>query len=598
MSKHILVAVAWPYANAEIHVGNLTGSYLPADIFARYHRLRGNQVLMVSGSDAHGTPITVKSDAEGVTPVEIYKRYHAGFVELFQKLGLQYDLFTSTHTRNHFKVSQTMFLALKENGYLYTEEQQQWYSASLGKFLPDRYVEGTCYICGFEGARGDQCDNCGNVLDATQLIQPRAKEDGSTPQLRTTTHYFLDLGKLQPEVMQFLETRQSYWRPNVVNRSLGWIRSEGLHGRPITRDLDWGIPLPVQDGDWASKRLYVWFEAVIGYLSAAIEWAALSGEPQAWQRWWTDPAARAYYFIGKDNIDFHAIMWPAELIGVGEQFTAIYSGEQGKPLTLPYDVPANEFLNMENRKISGSRNWGVWGLDFLSRYDADPLRYYLTVNMPESSDANWDWDDFVRRNNNELVATWGNLANRVLSFAAKHWEGRVPQAGALRPQDEALLASLEAGYDSVGQLIENVKLRGALGEAMRLAAEVNRYLDEQAPWTQVKTDKDAAGKTIYTALRAIDNLKLLLAPFLPHTSEALHQMLGYHAPLFGEQYTETVSDDLGEHLALRYRAAAIPGHWRPSTLEGGRALQQPGPLYKKLEPSIADEERARLGGTA
>ncbi|MBX3006104.1 MAG: methionine--tRNA ligase [Anaerolineales bacterium] len=598
MSKHILVAVAWPYANAEIHVGNLTGSYLPADIFARYHRLRGNQVLMVSGSDAHGTPITVKSDAEGVTPVEIYKRYHAGFVELFQKLGLQYDLFTSTHTRNHFKVSQTMFLALKENGYLYTEEQQQWYSASLGKFLPDRYVEGTCYICGFEGARGDQCDNCGNVLDATQLIQPRAKEDGSTPQLRTTTHYFLDLGKLQPEVMQFLETRQSYWRPNVVNRSLGWIRSEGLHGRPITRDLDWGIPLPVQDGDWASKRLYVWFEAVIGYLSAAIEWAALSGEPQAWQRWWTDPAARAYYFIGKDNIDFHAIMWPAELIGVGEQFTAIYSGEQGKPLTLPYDVPANEFLNMENRKISGSRNWGVWGLDFLSRYDADPLRYYLTVNMPESSDANWDWDDFVRRNNNELVATWGNLANRVLSFAAKHWEGRVPQPGALRPQDEALLASIEAGYDSVGQLIENVKLRGALGEAMGLAAEVNRYLDEQAPWTQVKTDKDAAGKTIYTALRAIDNLKLLLAPFLPHTSEALHQMLGYHAPLFGEQYTETVSDDLGEHLALRYRAAAIPGHWRPSTLEGGRALQQPGPLYKKLEPSIADEERARLGGAA
>lgn len=598
MSKHILVAVAWPYANAEIHVGNLTGSYLPADIFARYHRLRGNQVLMVSGSDAHGTPITVKSDAEGVTPVEIYKRYHAGFVELFQKLGLQYDLFTSTHTRNHFKVSQTMFLALKENGYLYTEEQQQWYSASLGKFLPDRYVEGTCYICGFEGARGDQCDNCGNVLDATQLIQPRAKEDGSTPQLRTTTHYFLDLGKLQPEVMQFLETRQSYWRPNVVNRSLGWIRSEGLHGRPITRDLDWGIPLPVQDGDWASKRLYVWFEAVIGYLSAAIEWAALSGEPQAWQRWWTDPAARAYYFIGKDNIDFHAIMWPAELIGAGEQFTAIYSGEQGKPLTLPYDVPANEFLNMENRKISGSRNWGVWGLDFLSRYDADPLRYYLTVNMPESSDANWDWDDFVRRNNNELVATWGNLANRVLSFAAKHWEGRVPQPGALRPQDEALLASIEAGYDGVGQLIENVKLRGALGEAMGLAAEVNRYLDEQAPWTQVKTDKDAAGKTIYTALRAIDNLKLLLAPFLPHTSEALHQMLGYHAPLFGEQYTETVSDDLGEHLALRYRAAAIPGHWRPSTLEGGRALQQPGPLYKKLEPSIADEERARLGGAA
>ncbi|MBX3045657.1 MAG: methionine--tRNA ligase [Anaerolineales bacterium] len=609
MSKHILVAVAWPYANAEIHVGNITGSYLPADIFARYQRLKGNQVLMVSGSDAHGTPITVKSDAEGVGPEVVYHRYHAGFIELFQKLGLQYDLFTSTHTENHFKVSQAMFTALKQRGYLYTEEQQQWYSASLGKFLPDRYVEGTCYICGFDSARGDQCDNCGNVLDSTQLINPRAKEDGSTPELRNTTHYFLDLGKMESQVVSFLEERKSYWRPNVVNRSLGWIRSEGLRGRPITRDLDWGIPVP--EAGWDDKRLYVWFEAVIGYLSAAIEWAALSGQPEAWHRWWTDPAARAYYFIGKDNIDFHAIMWPAELIGVADEFARTFEGAEGKPLTLPYDVPANEFLNMENRKISGSRNWGVWGLDFLSRYDADPLRYYLTVNMPETSDANWDWDDFVRRNNNELVATWGNLANRVLSFAAKHWDGHVPNpslraVGAqhaapnafLRPQDRELLASVEAGFDSVGQLLESVKLRAALGEAMRLAAEVNRYLDEQAPWTQVKTDKDAAAITIYTALRAIDNLKLLLAPFLPHSAEALHSMLGYHAPLFGEQYTEGITDSLGEHQALRYRAAAIPGRWRPSALEGGRQLRQPGPLYKKLEPEIAEQERARLAGGA
>lgn len=593
MTKPILVAVAWPYANAEIHVGNLTGSYLPADIFARYHRLKGNQVLMVSGSDAHGTPITVKSDAEGVSPEAVYKRYHAGFLELFQKLGLNYDLFTSTHTQNHFAVSQAMFLALKKNGYLYTETQQQWFSVSLGKFLPDRYVEGTCYICGFDGARGDQCDNCGNVLDSTQLIHPRAKEDGSTPELRETTHYFLDLGKLQGPVVQFLEERQGYWRPNVVNRSLGWIRSEGLHGRPITRDLDWGIPVP-EEG-WDSKRLYVWFEAVIGYLSAAIEWAALNGQPEEWHRWWTDAAARAYYFIGKDNIDFHAIMWPAELIGVADEFARTYEGSEGKPLNLPHDVPANEFLNMEDRKISGSRNWGVWGLDFLTRYDPDPLRYYLTVTMPETSDANWDWDDFVRRNNNELVATWGNLANRVLSFTYRHWEGQVPQPGALRPADEAVLATVEAGFESVGQFIENVKLRAALGEAMRLCGEVNRYLDEQAPWAQVKTDKDAAGQTIYTALRAIDNLKLLLAPFLPHSAEALHSMLGYHAPLFGEQYTETIRDSLGEHEVLRYRAAAIPGHWRPSALEGGRQLRQPAPLYKKLEPSIADDERARLG---
>ncbi len=593
MTENILVAVAWPYSNSDIHVGNLTGSYLPADIFARYHRLKGNRVLMVSGSDAHGTPITVKADAEGVTPEEIYQRYQPRFLDLFQRLGLTYDLFTTTHTENHFKVSQSIFLALKENGYLYVDEQQQWYSATLQKFLPDRYVEGTCYICGYENARGDQCDNCGNVLDSTQLINPRAKEDGSVPELRKTTHYYLDLGKLQPEIVKFLESRTDYWRPNVVTRSLGWIKAEGLHGRPITRDLDWGIPVPVEG--WEDKRLYVWFEAVIGYLSAPIEWAAISGQPQAWHSWWTDPEARAYYFIGKDNIDFHAIMWPAELLGAGPQFTEIFEGKAEEPLNLPYDVPANEFLNMEDRKISGSRNWAVWALDFLEHYDPDPLRYYLTVNMPETSDANWDWDDFVRRNNNELVATWGNLANRVLSFAYRNWDGKVPEAGVLRPQDEALLKTVEGGFDGVGKLLEAVKLRAALGEGIRLASEVNKYLDEQAPWTQIKTDKDAAGKTIYTALKAIDNLKLLLAPFLPHTSEVLHQTLGYFAPLFGEQYTETLQDELGDHLALRYRPAAIPGSWAPSQLEPGRALREPKPLYKKLEPEIAEQERARMG---
>jgi methionyl-tRNA synthetase len=616
MNKHILVAVAWPYSNSDIHVGNVTGSYLPADIFARYQRLRGNQVLMVSGSDAHGTPITVKADADGITPEQVYKNYQPRFLDLFQKLGLTYDLFTSTHTENHFKVSQSVFLALKENGLLYTEEQQQWYSPALKKFLPDRYVEGTCYICGYENARGDQCDNCGNVLDATQLINPRAKQDGSTPELRKTTHFFVDLAKLQPQVVEFLESRKSYWRPNVVTRSLGWINSQGLHGRAITRDLDWGIPVPV-DG-WEDKCLYVWFEAVIGYLSAPIEWSKITGEPEAWHRWWTDPEARAYYFIGKDNIDFHAILWPAELAGAGEQFAKIFEGKAGKPLNLPYDVPANEFLNMEDRKISGSRNWAVWANDFLERYDPDPLRFYLTVNMPETSDSNWDWDDFVRRNNNELVATWGNLANRVLSFSYKHWDGHVPNpatpqqenaSGAQpsafsnataqqsqRPADAALLTKIEGGFETVGRLLDAVKLRAALGEAIRLASEVNAYLDTQAPWTAIKTDRAAAAATIYTAIRAIDNLKIMLSPFLPHTCETLHQTLGYFAPLFGEQYTETQTDSLGDHEVLRYRPAAVPARWAPSQLEPGRRLREPKPLFKKLEPTVADEERARLGG--
>jgi len=610
MTEHILVAVAWPYSNADIHVGNLTGSYLPADIFARYHRLKGNNVLMVSGSDAHGTPITVKADAEGLPPEQVYQRYHARFLELFQKLGLTYDLFTSTHTENHAKVSQSIFLALKENGYLYTEEQKQWYSAALKKFLPDRYVEGTCYICGYDNARGDQCDNCGNVLDSAQLINPRAKADGSTPELRATTHYFIDLAKLQPQVVKFLESRKEYWRPNVVKRSLGWIKAEGLRGRPITRDLDWGIPVP--EKGWEDKRLYVWFEAVIGYLSAPIEWAAINKQPAAWHDWWTDAKARSYYFIGKDNIDFHAIMWPSELLGAAEQFALIFEGKASKPLNLPYDVPANEFLNMQDRKISGSRNWAVWGLDFLERYDPDPLRYYLTVNMPETSDSNWDWDDFVRRNNNELVATWGNLANRVLTFAYRNWDGKVPsprpslRGGAadeaipttvesgLRPADIELLRTVESGFDSVGELLESVKLRAALGEAIRLAGEVNKYLDEQAPWSALKTDKAASGTTIYVALKAIDSLKILLAPFLPHTAEILHQTLGYKEPLFGEQYTETHKDTLGEHKVLRYREGKASGAWKPSQLERGRALNEPKPLYKKLEPEVAEEERKRM----
>lgn len=612
MPDHILVAVAWPYSNSDIHVGNLTGSYLPADIFARYHRLRGDNVLMVSGSDAHGTPITVKADAEGLSPEEVYQRYQPRFLDLFQRLGLTYDLFTSTHTENHFKVAQSVFLALKENGYLYAEEQQQWYSATLKKFLPDRYVEGTCYICGYENARGDQCDNCGNVLDSTLLIKPRAKVDGSVPELRKTTHYFLDLGKLQPEVVKFLESRKSYWRPNVVTRSLGWISASGLHGRAITRDLDWGIPVPVEG--WEDKRLYVWFEAVIGYLSAPIEWAQLTGQPEAWHAWWTDPKARAYYFIGKDNIDFHAIMWPAELIGVGDGFTKIFEGKPGKQLTLPYDVPANEFLNMEEKKISGSRNWAVWANDFLERFDPDPLRYYLTVNMPETSDSNWDWDDFVRRNNNELVATWGNLANRVLSFAYRNWDGKVPVPGGsslrggeadeaisrlleqtLRPADKELLSQVEAGFESVGKHLEAVKLRAALGEALRLATAVNVYLDAQAPWSAIKTDKAAAATTIYTAIQAIDHLKVLFSPFLPHTCEVLHQTLGYTEPLFGEQYTEAHRDSLGEHRVLRYLSDSATGAWVPGKLAPGRVLREPKPLFKKLEPSLAAEERARMG---
>ncbi len=596
MSETILVAVAWPYANAEIHVGNITGSHLPGDIFARYNRLKGNKVLMITGTDSHGTPVTMSADKLGKPVEEVYKSFHEGFIELFQQLGITYDLYTTTHSNNHFKVSQAMFLALEKNGFLYREFSKQWYSPSAGKFLPDRYVEGTCYICGFENARSDQCDKCGNVLEPEKLINPRATTGDGALELRDTEHFYLDLSKLEPKVKEFLQSRSEHMRDTVLGESLRKIESEGLKARSITRDLDWGIPVPVDEPQWKTKVLYVWFEAVIGYLSAPIEWAQLSGNKEAWREWWINPAAKQFHFIGKDNIFFHTSQWPAELMGAGSAFMEVFAGEKNAPLILPYDVPANQFMNLESQKISGSRNWAVWGRDALTRYDPDAIRYYLAANMPESKDSDWDWAEFVARNNNELVATWGNLANRVLSFCYKHWEGVVPNVDVttLRPADLELLATIEAGFNSVGAELDAVRLRSALGETMKLATAVNQYLDVNAPWSAVKTDKDGAAKTIYTALKAIDSLKVMFAPFIPFTSERLHGFFGYETPLFGEQYTEEVTDAIGSHKVLRYNP--VEGlQWKPSDLKPGSKLNQPGPLFKKLEPTVIDEERGRLG---
>jgi methionyl-tRNA synthetase len=595
MPENILIAIAWPYANAEIHVGNITGSHLPGDIVARYHRLKGNKVLMVSGTDSHGTPVTLAADKEGKPVEEVYKKYHNSFLELFQGFGITYDLFTTTHTENHFKVSQAIFLALKQNGYLFKQTSKQWYSPAAKRFLPDRYVEGTCYICGFEGARSDQCDNCGNVLEPEKLLNPRAKTGDGALELRETEHFYLDLSKLEPEVKKFLKERSAHMRETVLGESLGKIEAEGLKPRPITRDLDWGIPVPVDEPGWEGKKLYVWFEAVIGYLSAAIEWAQVSGQKEAWREWWANPKARQFYFIGKDNIFFHTSLWPAQLMGAGSAFMQIFAGEE-VPLTLPYDVPANQFMNLEGKKISGSRNWAVWGRDALSRYDADALRYYLTVNMPEAKDSDWDWAEFVARNNNELVATWGNLANRMLSFAYKHWEGHVPPVDekALRPVDLDLLAAIENGFNTVGAEYEAVRLRSAVAETMKLATAVNQYLDIQAPWSAIKTDKASAALTVFTALKAIDSLKVIFSPVLPFTSEKLHRFFGYETPLFGAQYIEEIRDSLGTHTGLRYRG--VEGvQWKPSQLKPGQKLNQPAPLFKKLEESVVEEERARLG---
>ena len=603
MPENILIAVAWPYANAEIHVGNLTGSHLPGDIVARYHRLKGNNVLMITGTDAHGTPVTMSADRLGKPVEEVYKLYHEGFIDLFQKIGISYDLYTTTHSENHYKVSQTIFLALMKNGFLFTKVEPQWYSPGLNRFLPDRYIEGTCYICGDQNARSDQCDKCGNVLEPARLIHPRSKVAGdvSAPELRETEHYYLDLSKLEPKVRDFLKQRSAHMRDTVIGESLGKIEAEGLKPRPITRDLDWGIPVQVEG--WDGKCLYVWFEAVIGYLSAPIEWGRLQTDKDEWRKWWTDPSAKQFHFIGKDNIFFHTSLWPAELMGVGSAFMELFAGEE-VPLTLPYDVPANQFMNLEGEKISGSRNWAVWGREALTRYDPDALRYYLTVNMPEAKDSDWDWAEFVARNNNELVATWGNLVNRVLSFSYKHWDGCVPnvEQNSLRPADLDLLSSMGEGFETVGGELEAVRLRSALTEAMKLATSVNQYLDLQSPWTAIKTDKESAACTIFTALSAIDSLKVMFAPFLPFTCEQLHSLLGYDKPIFGRQHTEIIKDSLGEHMVLRYQIPAsgegttrLDDRWKPGDLQPGTKLAQPTPLFKKLEDSVIEAERARLG---
>jgi methionyl-tRNA synthetase len=590
MSEHILVSIAWPYASAKIHVGNVTGSHLPGDIFARYHRMAGNHVLMVSGSDSHGTPITVRAEEEDKSPREVFEAFHLTFLDLFQRLGISYDLFTHTDTENHHRVSQDFFRALLEADYLYKETQEQMYSEAQGRFLPDRYVEGTCPVCGYETARGDQCDNCNTLLDPDELVDPRSALDGSTPVLRETEHYFLDLPKLAREgLAQWLALNKEHWRPTVINFARNYV-NEGLQGRPITRDLQWGVPVPLEG--WEEKCLYVWFEAVIGYFSASVEWAHNHGQPEAWKDWWYDPGAKTLYFIGKDNIPFHAVIWPAELMGVKR----LYEEAPSQVLNLPYDVPANEFMNLEGRGMSGSRNWAVWADEALDRYDPDAIRYYLTVSMPETRDTYWTWEEFVHRNNKELVGTWGNLAHRALTFAYKRFDGRVPTPGALDELDAALLDKTEEGFDSVGELLAGCHFRAALNEVMELAREANRYLEEKGPWFQIKEDREAAGTTLYVVLQTIDSLKILFAPFLPFSSQRLHGYLGYEGSLFGRQYTETFEEEHGRvHEALCYDASEATAEWRPSELPPGQPLQEPEPLFDALDEDVIEEERARLG---
>jgi methionyl-tRNA synthetase len=591
--RKILVAVAWPYASGLRHIGHVAGFGVPSDTFARYHRLKGNDVLMVSGTDEHGTPVMVAADAARESPRETADRFNALIREDLRDLGLSYDLFTRTTTRNHYRVTQDIFRTLFEKGYVIERETLGAFSATTGHTLPDRYIEGTCPICGFTGARGDQCDNCGNQLDPTDLIDPRSRVDGTTPVFRKTKHLFLDLPAFKERLTEWIGAQET-WRQNVRRFSLNFVQE--LKPRPITRDLDWGVPIPVPGyDDRDDKRIYVWFDAVIGYLSASIEWARNAGTPDAWRDWWQNADAEHTYFMGKDNIVFHTVIWPSMLLGYGS------GGEFGAgkgELKLPDNVASSEFLTMEGKKFSSSRGVQILVRDFLGRYDPDSLRYFLTVAGPETQDTDFTWAEFVRRNNDELVATWGNLVNRTLQSAYKHF-GAVPEPETLTAEDEALLADLAAGFDSVGSLIEAARFRNALQEAMRLAALGNQYVAEQAPWAKLEPDRGRAGTILYVALRAIDSLKVLLTPFLPFSAQRLHEMLGYDDVLAGPLDLRTIAEGDTEHVVLTGDYASWAGRWEPSGLSSGQALREPKPLFVKLDAEqVVAEELARMEATA
>ncbi len=546
--RHILVAVAWPYASGSRHLGHLAGAYLPADIFARYHRLAGNKVLMVSGSDVHGTPITVRADQEGVTPQEIVDRYHAEFLDNWERVGIQWELYTSTGTANHHAVTQDMFRTLAEHGYIATKPSEQFYDPEAGRFLPDRYVEGRCPHCAYEGARGDQCDNCGRQLDPIDLITPRSRITGAKPEMRQTEHYYLLLSKFGDRLLEWLRSREG-WRKHVLNMAIGFTE-EGLQDRAITRDLEWGVAIPEPyDTIGEGKRIYVWFDAVIGYLSAAKEWAERRGTPDAWKDWWENPDAESYYFIGKDNIVFHAVIWPCQLMGYGG-------------LNLPTDIPANQYVTFKGDKASASRGVGRSIGWYAERLQPDALRYALTSVLPEQNDTDLSDDQMIERINSELVATWGNLVNRVLSMTAKHFDGVLPDGSDPSDDDLALLRSIDTALTEEAELLERVELRAALRRAMEAAQEVNAYLNATEPWKAIKTDRERAAAILATAVQAIGGLRVAFAPYLPFSSGRVGEMLG-----------------VGEEIA----------GWERRPIEPGTRFGEIGPLFTKLEADALDD---------
>ncbi|CAH1190681.1 Methionine--tRNA ligase [Paenibacillus auburnensis] len=545
---NIFIGGAWPYANGSLHLGRLA-SILPGDILARYYRAKGAQVLYVSGSDCHGTPVAVQAAKEGVTPGEFAGRYHAEFVDCFSKLGFTYDLYTRTDQPAHHTVVRELFLKLRDNGYLYKKTTLQCYCERDQRFLPDRYVEGTCPNCG-QPARGDQCDYCSALLDPSDLLERVCKICGTPPVLRPTEHYYLALSNYQSKLAHYVDTT-SGWRENAVRLTRRYLQ-EGLQDRAATRDLDWGVDVPVEG--FSDKKIYVWIEAVSGYLSASKQWATETGG--RWEDFWLEnpgngsqnPDIRAYYVHGKDNVPFHSLIWPAILFGAGG-------------LHLPDQLLACEYMTLEGQKFSTSRNWAIWVPDILSRYQPDSVRYFLVANGPEKRDTDFSWREFIHSHNGELLGAFGNFVNRSLAFVNKAFEGLVPE-GVLEPQWDNNIKVL---YTKAGEHIEAGQFKDALEFIFSYIRQANKYFDEQKPWIELKVSPVSCGHTLYNCVQIIANLANLLSPFIPFSCDQIRSFLSLEEPC-----------------------------WHSISVPAGRAIHGLKLLFDRIDVNRIEEETALL----
>ncbi|MGF3554315.1 MAG: methionine--tRNA ligase [Thermoplasmatota archaeon] len=543
MSKKIYIGVAWPYANGSLHLGHMAGCYIPADIFARYNRMIGNDVLMVSGSDEHGTPITITAENEKTTPQKIVDKFNKEHTENMKQMCISFSLFTRTSTKNHEKVVQDIFLTLYKKNYIYKKSIEAFFCTNCNRFLPDRYIEGVCPYCKSDKARGDQCDECGKLLDPKELKLVKCKICGSIPQIRSSDHLFFALSKFEQKLIDWLKDKK-HLKPSVLNFTENWLKN-GLQDRAITRDIDWGIKVPI-DG-FEDKRIYVWFDAVIGYLSASMEWAQKIGKPDEWEKWWKDKTVLHYYFLAKDNIPFHTLIWPSILMAYDEN------------LNLPYDIPANEYLRLKGEQFSKSRGTAIWIPDVLSKFDVDAIRYYLSINMPENKDTEWSWEDFIAKNNDELVGTYGNFIHRVVTFTSKNFS-QIPKLGNIDELDKKALTKINETLEEVGRFISNCSFKQGLRSAMNLAQFGNFYFDQKQPWNLIKNDKDACSTTLHICFKIINALAICMAPYLPVSSNKIWKILGYNDSVHDANWDSGLNE-----------------------VNVGTPIEKPEPLFKKLE---------------